>query len=72
MKLDPAGLSFELKRESELLWERYDDQWFPSEQSQFMTALLGHFLAGSFVMLLLLEEQNFPLARSGSALNRDS
>ena len=69
MLAEAKTLSFELKRESELLWQHYEKTWFPSEEREAMIALMSHFLAGASLMLCSLEAENLPLARSCGSLD---
>ena len=70
MLAEAKTLSFELKRESELLWRQYEKTWFACDEREAMVALLSHFIAGASLMLYSLEAENFPLARSVGSLDR--
>lgn len=70
MLAEAKTLSFELKRESELLWRQYEKTWFPSEEREALVGLMCHFLAGASLMLYSLESENLPLCRAGGSLNR--
>ena len=72
MIAEAKTLSFELKRESELLWKNYQKTWFPSEERDAMVDLLSHFLAGTSLMLYSLESENFPHARRARSLDSKS
>ena len=69
MLAEAKTLSFELKRESELLWRQYENAWFPCDEREAMIALMSHFLAGASLMLYSLEAENLPLARSCGSLD---
>ena len=69
MLTEAKTLSFELKRESEALWKRHEEAWFPSDERETMVDAMCHFLAGMTLMAISLEFENFPLARSAGSLD---
>lgn len=72
MKATTPGLAFELKRESEIIWQLFANSRSSHTRADWMATMMTHFVAGSFAMLLLLEDQDFPETRASMALNREA